>query len=65
MSDEPSREDRGSLGAPEKPARRSLPDEFPDQPPSDPWILRRLIVCRKLPQGNPPSQWSQEPIPTR
>jgi hypothetical protein len=34
-------------------------------PPSDPWILRRLIACRKTPQGNPTSNWSQDPIPVR
>lgn len=42
-----------------------MPEEFSDQPPSDPWILRRLIACHKSPQGNPPSNWSQEPIPIR
>src|SRR5208337_868674 len=65
MSDKPTPGDGGSLGAQGKPATRSLPDEFADQPPSDPWILRRLIACRKSPQRNPPRHWSQEPIPTR
>jgi hypothetical protein len=65
MVDEPTPEGSGLPGASEKPVRRSLPETFPNHPPSDPWILRRLIACRKLPQGNPPINWSQEPIPTR
>ena len=65
MSDEPTPEELGPLVPPEKPARRSLPEEFPDQPPSDPWIIRRLIACRKSPQGNLPNSWSQDPIPIR
>jgi hypothetical protein len=65
MGDEPRPEDLGSRGPPEKPARRSLPEGFPDLPPSDPWIIRRLIACRKIPRGNQPNSWSQDPVPTR
>src|SRR5208337_5297077 len=65
MGDEPKPQDLGSRGPPEKRARRSLPEDFSDQPLSDPWIIRRLIACHKSPQGNQPNSWSQDPIPTR
>lgn len=45
--------------------QRSLPEGFPDYPPSDPWLLRRLIACRKSPEGYAANIWSQEPIPPR
>jgi len=63
IEQEPTNSD-DSGGTPDKPEGRSVPRAFPS-PPSDPWILRRLIACRKTPQGNLSGNWSQDPIPVR
>lgn len=65
MGDTPSPRERSSSDAPDEPARRVMPTSFPGHPPSDPWVIRRLICCVKSPLGKPTDRWSQEPIPTR
>ena len=65
MEDTPDPEKGELPGAPDKAAARSMPEAFPNHPPSEPWVLRRLIGCRKSPLSAPVVQWSQEPIPTR
>jgi hypothetical protein len=65
MGDMPNPEDEKLTAPPDKPVDRVLPETFSNYPPSEPWIVRRLIKCRKSPLGRPLVRWSQEPIPVR
>ncbi len=62
MVKEPTPSDRTWTGAR---ATRTPPTVFGDQPPTEPWILRRLIACRKEPVGGTMGRWSRDSIPTR
>ncbi len=57
--------DPGPSEAANAPAMRVLPVGFSGDPPSAPWVLWRLITCRKTPRGRQTNQWSRDPIPTR
>lgn len=67
MGSEPTEKDEswGDWASPELPAQTQLSQGISGRTLSEPAILRRLITCRKTPQGKGPTAWSQDPIPPR